>query len=599
MTMRILVTRPREDAERLAALLEARGHEVVIEPLLTIVPELAASLDLDGVQALLMTSANGVRAFALRSPRRDLRVFAVGDATAEAARDFGFTEIESAGGDVNDLERLVRERARPEDGALLHAAGSVVAGNLAGALEAAGFAVRRVVLYRAEAAAALSDAVVAALRGGLIDVVIFFSPRTAQTFVSLAKSAGIEETCAHVALLGLSPAVVDAARDVPWAAHESADAPTEAALLAAVDRLAAMHERGVDERMSEPTRPEDQPPSPPEAVQAAPAAPPPRVRRGAAMPALAILLALAALGWTAWREFTPRPDQGADRLARIEQRAATLERDVASRLATIDQGRSESERRSAALSERIGAAETRLGTLTDTVSGLGARIDQLAQEPKAEADQARLAALTAENRRLGQELARLQDSVAALNATLGERGEQRRGDNLVLALGQLGDAVSRGAPYASALTTARSIAAEDQTVLPLLSSLEPGAERGIPTHADLRARFDRVAAEAARHDTVSAADGWWRPVADKLASLISVRRVGDVDGDSATSRLARAEQRLAADDLAGAVAEVEKLQGPAAAPVQSWLSDARARLAADAALAQLNAQVLRSGSSSP
>ena len=239
--MRILVTRPREDAERLAEQLEARGHAIVIEPIFTIEPVPETPLDLDGVQALLLTSANGARAFGMRSRRRDLRVFAVGDATAEAARALGFADVESAGGDVGDLVRLARAHARPEDGPLLHAAGSAVAGDLAGQLGAAGFDVRRAVLYRAEPVGALSGGTVTALRDRHIDVILFFSPRTARTFVSLAKSAGIAGACDEVAIAGLSPAVVEAAAEISWAAVETADAPTEAALLAAVDRLAAMH----------------------------------------------------------------------------------------------------------------------------------------------------------------------------------------------------------------------------------------------------------------------------------------------------------------------------------------------------------------------
>jgi uroporphyrinogen-III synthase len=599
MTMRILVTRPREDAERLARSLESRGHDVLIEPLFTIEPDLQVPIDLDGVQALLMTSANGVRAFALRSSRRDLRVFAVGDATAEAAREFGFADVESAGGDVTDLAQLVRSRVRPEQGALLHAAGSAVAGNLAGELGAAGIEVRRVVLYRAAAASSLSDAAVAALHDGRVDLAMFFSPRTARTFVSLAKAAGVDQACAHIALLGLSPAVADAAADIPWAAREVAEEPNEAALLAAVDRLAALHEGGTQEKMSEPTRPEEQPMQPPETAPAATMTAPPPVPRGSMTPvALAIILALAALGWSAWREFAPRADAGAERLARLEQRAATFERDVSARLAPIDHVRADSERRSAALAERIGAVETRLDALVETMKGLDSRFEQLAQQPKNEADMARLAALTAENRRQGQELARLQEELAGLNATLGERGEQRRSESLVLALGQLREALERGAPYAPALATARSLAADDQAVMPLLAPLDAGADRGVPTRADLRARFDKVAAEAARRDTVAAADGWWGPLAERLSSLISVRRVGEVDGDTNAALLARAEQRLEADDLAGAVAEVEKLQGAAAAPAQAWLADARARLQADAAFARLSAYALRSGSPS-
>jgi hypothetical protein len=232
------------------------------------------------------------------------------------------------------------------------------------------------------------------------------------------------------------------------------------------------------------------------------------------------------------------------------------------------------------------------------MKALAARLEQVAQEARGEPDAARLAALTAENRRLGGELARLQEEVVALNASLGERGEQRRGDSLVLALGQLRDALARGAPYAPALTTARTVAADDPAVMPLLATLEQGAAQGIATRADLRVRFDKVASEAVRSERVGKAEGWWRPIAERLSSLANWRRVGDVEGDDAEAVVARAEQRLAVDDLRGAVAEMEKLQGPAAAAAQPWLADARARVAAEGALAQLADHALKPGSSS-
>ena len=584
LIMRILVTRPREDSQHLAQQLEAKGHQVLIEPLFTIEAEPDAALDLEGVQALLMTSANGVRAFAARSERRDLHVFAVGDATAEAARAQGFADVESAGGDVDDLARLVRERARPDAGALLHAAGSAVAGDLAGALQETGFEVRRAVLYRAEPVLALSSAALTALREGGIDVAVFFSPRTARTFVSLAKAAGVERACARVTMLGLSPAVVEASSDVAWAARDAAAAPTEAALIEAVDRLAAQQGDRAD-RMSAPAASEPVP-SPP---------PPVREQRGSnALAVLALVVALGAAGWIGWREFGPKTDETAQRLAAIEQRSAALERDVGTRLASVDQVRGEAERRAAALNDRIAALEAKLAALNDTVNGFAARIGQVEAEQKNDADPARLATLTAENRRLGQELARLQETVGTLDAAVGEKTELRRGENLVLALGQLREQMARGAPYGNALTTARSLAADDQTVLQQLSALDPGAEKGIPTRITLRERFDKAAAEAVRNDRVAHASGWWRPFAERLSSLVNWRRT-DVEGDSSEAIVARAEQRLAAEDLPGAIAEVEKLQGAAANAMQGWLADAKARAAADAATARLTAYVLRSG----
>lgn len=71
----MLVTRPRPDAEQFAQALAGLGHEVEIEPLFEVVERPETAIDLEGIQAVLFTSANGVRAFcsALRGePRRIL-----------------------------------------------------------------------------------------------------------------------------------------------------------------------------------------------------------------------------------------------------------------------------------------------------------------------------------------------------------------------------------------------------------------------------------------------------------------------------------------------------------------------------------------------
>ncbi|TMK25836.1 MAG: uroporphyrinogen-III synthase, partial [Alphaproteobacteria bacterium] len=161
---RALVTRPRAEAVALAEALDRRGIEAIVEPLLDILYRDEPAPDLAGVQAVLCTSANGVRALARRSGERDIALFAVGEATAARARAEGFSHIESAGGDVDDLARLACERLAPQDGRLLHVAGSDVAGDLAGLLRDAGFATERVVLYEARPIAGLSPPTVAALR---------------------------------------------------------------------------------------------------------------------------------------------------------------------------------------------------------------------------------------------------------------------------------------------------------------------------------------------------------------------------------------------------------------------------------------------------
>ena len=239
--MRVLVTRPAEDARSLVAALEARGHQAIIEPMLTITPVTGngAPPDLAGVQALLFTSANGVRALARLSAERGLPVFTVGEASAAAARAAGFTRVESAGGELEDLARLAAGRLDPTSGALFHAAGSKLAGDLGGALEEAGFTVRREVLYHAAAADVLSERLRAMLAGAQVDAATFFSPRTAGTFVRLVQDAGLAGVCARITAVALSQAVAEKLGDLAWAGVAVAARPEQEALLARLDAIAA------------------------------------------------------------------------------------------------------------------------------------------------------------------------------------------------------------------------------------------------------------------------------------------------------------------------------------------------------------------------
>jgi hypothetical protein len=87
-------------------------------------------------------------------------------------------------------------------------------------------------------------------------------------------------------------------------------------------------------------------------------------------------------------------------------------------------------------------------------------------------------------------------------------------------------------------------------------------------------------------------DGVWRKVTDGLSEAVTVRPEGEAEGDGPLERLARAERRLAAGNLAEAVAELDGLSGAAREAAAAWLDKARARLAADAAIDALAALAL-------
>jgi uroporphyrinogen-III synthase len=138
---------------------------------------------------------------------------------------------------------LACERLRPEAGRLLHVAGSDVAGDLAGALRRAGFAVERAVLYEARPAPGLSAPTARALAGGLVDYALFFSPRTAAIFGRLAEQAGIAAALRRVTALSISAAADSALAGLEFRARRIAATPDQRGLLAALDASLAERRR--------------------------------------------------------------------------------------------------------------------------------------------------------------------------------------------------------------------------------------------------------------------------------------------------------------------------------------------------------------------
>lgn len=228
------MTRPRQDAEVLAAALHAAGIDALIEPLLCIDFIDGPPVDLGGIQAVLATSANGVRALAHRTTERNVALLAVGDATARTARQAGFAHVESASGDVSALADLVLRRLMPTAGGLLHVAATDVAGDLESELVKHGYRYRRDVLYTARVATILPTSVQDALARRTLDGVAVFSPRTARTLVTLFKAHDAAANARHLVCFCLSAAVEGAVAELPWRAVVTADRPTQAALIAAI-----------------------------------------------------------------------------------------------------------------------------------------------------------------------------------------------------------------------------------------------------------------------------------------------------------------------------------------------------------------------------
>ena len=238
---RVLVTRPRAQAESLVAALEAAGATAVLMPLIAIAPPddpglAEAALDrLSTYDWLVITSANGARAVGERWAARGLpfpagpRVAVVGPRTAVAARaaglpvhaqpnEFRGAAIPAALGDLRGkrvlLPRTDIGREETPD-----------------ALTAAGALVDEVVFYRTVPAAADPEAM-RALRAG-VDILTFMSPSAVEAFVALLGDEAVA-LAAHATVACIGPVTAEAARAAGLPVHVQPTTYTSEALVDAL-----------------------------------------------------------------------------------------------------------------------------------------------------------------------------------------------------------------------------------------------------------------------------------------------------------------------------------------------------------------------------
>ncbi len=232
--MTILVTRPREQAERTGERLRALGYEPLIAPVLRIEPTHDPSPE-GAFHALVVTSANAIPFLARLAGRaRSLPIFAVGTRTADLLREAGWADVHIGGGNADSLTATIA-RLLPSRASLLHVTGRERKVEPEESLLAAGYRVASWAAYAAVPVPRLPERAAKALQGGDIQAALHYSRRSAATLKRLAEAAGLLSQLLRLSHVCLSADIADAwtgARRIAVADH-----PDEDALLTALKAL--------------------------------------------------------------------------------------------------------------------------------------------------------------------------------------------------------------------------------------------------------------------------------------------------------------------------------------------------------------------------
>jgi hypothetical protein len=185
------------------------------------------------------------------------------------------------------------------------------------------------------------------------------------------------------------------------------------------------------------------------------------------------------------------------------------------------------------------------------------------------------------------DVARLNARVATLEA---QQSHASQAAAAALAASAVVDAAQGTGPFADELSSLRAISPPS----PELAALARLAPMGAPSRTALAASFPEYAAQAASAARAPDNQGGGEKaslgdrIVYELSRVVSLRRVGDVPGDSVDALLARAERQLQDGDLDRALRTLDRLPPGARDALAPWRGRAERRAEIDR-----NAQALR------
>jgi hypothetical protein len=191
-----------------------------------------------------------------------------------------------------------------------------------------------------------------------------------------------------------------------------------------------------------------------------------------------------------------------------------------------------------ALEQRIATLEGAKGEAPQ-VDGLSEKITAL--ESAVQAERSAQATATAELTR------RLADAEAKINAPRDDIEVAR-----AIASAALKAAIDRGGPFLTELDTLSRVTSDD----PAIASLQSFAATGVPSRSELMQKFPDIAnAMLSAINQPDPNQGIMERLTESAFSLVKVRPVGNIEGETPEAMIARMENKLRNGDLQGAALE--------------------------------------------
>ena len=287
----------------------------------------------------------------------------------------------------------------------------------------------------------------------------------------------------------------------------------------------------------------------------------------------------------------PKPDEQArlairelqDRIKDQADKAAQLSETVRTKLAAPVKAAANPEELSE-LRSRLDDVSKAAKAEEDSVKSLTEKVKSLEEKPAPQPEKETVQA------EIASQIAPVTERLAGLERSQNEKlSSAANTAALTIAFTNLKKAIADGKPFATELAAIESLAPQKLPV----SELAPYKDTGVPSLSQLQHEFVDASGQAIVQHYHGKSESFLDEVLSRAHGAVQVTQA-DGAGESVESILGRMESALKAGNLKAALAESEALDEPAKKELQTWLSHAKTRAAADDAVQNTDQDLLAS-----
>ena len=214
--MHVLLTRPLEDSLDFIKRFRKKGFTVSHLPLIKINKIDYPKLNSSEYKTIVFTSSNAIRNLDTKDFDKKSLCFCVGDATEKTAKQKGFHNTFSAGGNVKNLQELILQNLEKKNEKILYVSGESVSYDLDKDLTKEGFNVQRLINYNVSHVKDISFDFLSELKKKIPDIVYIYSQNSAVSFLNLIKKYEMDDYWMKTNLMCIGEKTSSVLNELKW-----------------------------------------------------------------------------------------------------------------------------------------------------------------------------------------------------------------------------------------------------------------------------------------------------------------------------------------------------------------------------------------------